>query len=116
MIHDNFLEFHVQDSQTLLRINGHVTQRPQHMTMRIAIAIHGSVIDRVIEISEWYFTHISPTLFNASTLKPPLSSYFLITMKDDSIESIYETLRNCVMISNTDGGIGSEHHPLHSGY
>ena len=75
--------------------------------MRVAVGIHGSDIDKVIEIhnlmSEHYFTHTSPTLFNASTPKPQLSSCF---HKDDSIEGIYETLKNCAMISKTAGGIG----------
>ena len=82
--------------------------------MRVAVAIHGSDIDRVIEtynfMSERYFTHASPTLFNAGTLKPQLSSCFLVAMKDDSIEGIYETLKNCAMISKTAGGIGLSIH------
>ena len=84
--------------------------------MRVAVAIHGSNIDKVIEtynlMSERYFTHASPTLFNAGTPKPQLSSCFLVAMKDDSIEGIYETLKNCVMISKT-WGYWSQH-PLHS--
>ena len=84
------------------------------MIMRVAVAIHGSDIDRVIEtynlMSDRYFTHASPTLFNAGTLKPQLSSCFLVAMKDDSIEGIYETLKNCAMISKTAGGIGLSIH------
>jgi len=78
--------------------------------MRVAVGIHGEDIDRVIEtynlMSERYFTHASPTLFNAGTPNPQLSSCFLVCMKDDSIEGIYDTLKNCAMISKTAGGIG----------
>jgi ribonucleoside-diphosphate reductase subunit M1 len=84
------------------------------MIMRVAVGINGSDIDRVIEtynlMSERYFTHASPTLFNAGTPKPQLSSCFLVAMKDDSIEGIYETLKNCAMISKTAGGIGLSIH------
>ena len=82
--------------------------------MRVAVGIHGSDIDRVIEMynlmSERYFTHASPTLFNASTPKPQLSSCFLVAIKNDSIEGIYDTLKNCAMISKTAGGIGLSIH------
>jgi ribonucleoside-diphosphate reductase subunit M1 len=84
------------------------------MIMRVAVGIHGSDIDRVIEtynlMSERYFTHASPTLFNAGTPHPQLSSCFLVCMKDDSIEGIYDTLKNCAMISKTAGGIGLNIH------
>lgn len=82
--------------------------------MRVAVGIHGSDMDRVIEtynlMSERYFTHASPTLFNAGTPHPQLSSCFLICMKDDSIEGIYDTLKSCAMISKTAGGIGLNIH------
>ena len=78
--------------------------------MRVAVGIHANDIDRVIEtynlMSERYFTHASPTLFNAGTPHPQLSSCFLVAMKADSIEGIYDTLKNCAMISKTAGGIG----------
>jgi ribonucleoside-diphosphate reductase subunit M1 len=91
----------------LLRINGRVAERSQHMIMRVAVGIHGADIDRVLDLmSERYFTHASPTLFNAGTPHPQLSSCFFICMKDDSIEGIYETLKNCAMISKTAHGIG----------
>jgi hypothetical protein len=84
------------------------------MIMRVAVGIHGSDIDRVLEtynlMSERYFTHASPTLFNAGTPHPQLSSCFLICMKEDSIEGIYDTLKNCAMISKTAGGIGLSIH------
>lgn len=84
------------------------------MIMRVAVGIHGRDIDRVIEtynlMSERYFTHASPTLFNAGTPNPQLSSCFLVCMKDDSIEGIYDTLKTCAMISKTAGGIGLNIH------
>jgi ribonucleoside-diphosphate reductase subunit M1 len=84
------------------------------MIMRVIVGINGSDIDRVIEMynlmCEHYFTHASPTLFNAGTTKPQLSSCFLVAMKDDSIKGIYETLKNCAMISKTVGGIGLSIH------
>lgn len=78
----------------LLRINGHVAERPQHLLMRVAVGIHGTDIESAIDtynlMSERYFTHASPTLFNAGTPHPQLSSCFLVSMKDDSIEGIYD--------------------------
>ncbi|KAF5382444.1 hypothetical protein D9615_002715 [Tricholomella constricta] len=110
----NFFGFKTLERSYLLRINGRVAERPQHMIMRVAVGIHGSDIDRVIEtynlMSERYFTHASPTLFNAGTPHPQLSSCFLVCMKDDSIEGIYDTLKNCAMISKTAGGIGLNIH------
>ena len=84
------------------------------MIMRVAVGIHGSDIDHVLEtynlMSERYFTHASPTLFNAGTPHPQMSSCFLVCMKDDSIEGIYDTLKSCAMISKTAGGIGLNIH------
>jgi ribonucleoside-diphosphate reductase subunit M1 len=106
--------FKTLERSYLLRINGRVAERPQHMIMRVAVGIHGADIDRVIEtynlMSERYFTHASPTLFNAGTPHPQLSSCFLVCMKEDSIEGIYDTLKNCAMISKTAGGIGLSIH------
>ena len=106
--------FKTLERSYLLRINNRVAERPQHMIMRVAVGIHGSDIDRVIEtynlMSERYFTHASPTLFNAGTPHPQLSSCFLVCMKEDSIEGIYDTLKNCAMISKTAGGIGLNIH------
>lgn len=86
------------------------------MLMRVSVGIHGSDIDRVLEtynlMSERYFTHASPTLFNAGTPNPQLSSCFLVCMKDDSIEGIYDTLKSCAMISKTAGGIGLSIHNI----
>ncbi|KAG6917074.1 ribonucleoside reductase large subunit Cdc22 [Tephrocybe rancida] len=110
----NFFGFKTLERSYLLRINGRVAERPQHMIMRVAVGIHGADLDRVIEtynlMSERYFTHASPTLFNAGTPHPQLSSCFLVCMKDDSIEGIYDTLKNCAMISKTAGGIGLNIH------
>uniref|UniRef100_A0A665WJ66 Ribonucleoside-diphosphate reductase n=1 Tax=Echeneis naucrates TaxID=173247 RepID=A0A665WJ66_ECHNA len=106
----NFFGFKTLERSYLLKINGKVAERPQHMLMRVAIGIHSSDIDAAIEtynlLSEKWFTHASPTLFNAGTNKPQLSSCFLLAMKEDSIEGIYDTLRQCALISKSAGGIG----------
>ncbi|MBN7818170.1 ribonucleoside-diphosphate reductase subunit alpha [Algoriphagus pacificus] len=99
----------------LIRLDGKVVERPQHMLMRVAVGIHKDDIDAAIEtynlLSEKWFTHATPTLFNAGTPKPQLSSCFLLTMKDDSIDGIYDTLKQCAKISQSAGGIGlSIHH------
>jgi ribonucleoside-diphosphate reductase subunit M1 len=112
--HYNYFGFKTLERSYLLRINGRVAERPQHMIMRVAVGIHGAELDKVIEtynlMSERYFTHASPTLFNAGTPHPQLSSCFLVCMKDDSIEGIYDTLKSCAMISKTAGGIGLSIH------
>ncbi len=99
----------------LIRLDGKVVERPQHMLMRVAVGIHKGDIDSVLNtydlLSEKWFTHATPTLFNAGTPKPQLSSCFLLTMKDDSIDGIYDTLKQCAKISQSAGGIGlSIHH------
>ncbi len=98
----------------LMKIEGKVVERPQHMLMRVAVGIHGEDIPAAIEtynlLSEKWFTHATPTLFNAGTPKPQLSSCFLLTMKDDSIDGIYDTLKNCAKISQSAGGIGLSIH------
>lgn len=99
----------------LIRLDGKVVERPQHMLMRVAIGVHKDDIDAAVEtyqlLSEKWFTHATPTLFNAGTPKPQLSSCFLLTMKDDSIDGIYDTLKQCAKISQSAGGIGlSIHH------
>ncbi|KAH0831964.1 ribonucleotide reductase [Lanmaoa asiatica] len=110
----NYFGFKTLERSYLLRINGRVAERPQHMIMRVAVGVHGDDIERVLEtynlMSERYFTHASPTLFNAGTPHPQLSSCFLVCMKDDSIEGIYDTLKTCAMISKTAGGIGLSIH------
>lgn len=112
----NYFGFKTLERSYLLRIDGKVAERPQHMLMRVAVGIHGSDIERVLQsynlMSERYFTHASPTLFNAGTPHPQLSSCFLVTMKDDSIEGIYDTLKTCALISKTAGGIGLSIHNI----
>ncbi|KAI5820213.1 ribonucleotide reductase [Pyronema omphalodes] len=112
----NYFGFKTLERSYLLRINGKVAERPQHMIMRVAVGIHGEDIEKVIEtynlMSAKYFTHASPTLFNAGTPSPQLSSCFLVAMKDDSIEGIYDTLKTCAMISKTAGGIGLHVHNI----
>ncbi|MBA9078439.1 MULTISPECIES: ribonucleoside-diphosphate reductase subunit alpha [Rufibacter] len=100
----------------LLRVHGKVVERPQHMLMRVAVGIHKTDIDAAINtynlMSEKWFTHATPTLFNAGTPKPQLSSCFLLTMKEDSIPGIYDTLKNCALISQSAGGIGLAAHNI----
>jgi ribonucleoside-diphosphate reductase subunit M1 len=111
-----FFGFKTLERSYLLRINGKVAERPQHMLMRVAVGIHGDQIDKAIEtydyMSQKYFTHASPTLFNAGTPNPQMSSCFLIDMKEDSIEGIYDTLKTCALISKTAGGIGLNVHRI----
>jgi len=106
----DYFGFKTLEKGYLLKLNGQVVERPQHMLMRVAVGIHREDIESVIEtynlMSERWFTHATPTLFNAGTPKPQLSSCFLLTMKDDSIEGIYDTLKQCAKISQSAGGIG----------
>ncbi|KAJ7367345.1 ribonucleotide reductase alpha subunit [Mycena albidolilacea] len=112
----NYFGFKTLERSYLLRLDGRVVERPQHLIMRVAVGIHGADIEHVIEtynlMSERYFTHATPTLFNAGTPKAQLSSCFLICMKEDSIEGIYDTLKNCAMISKSAGGIGLSIHNI----
>lgn len=114
----NYFGFKTLERSYLLRINGQVAERPQHMIMRVAVGIHGRDIESAIEtynlMSLRYFIHASPTLFNAGTPRPQMSSCFLVAMKDDSIEGIYDTLKECAMISKTAGGIGLHIHNIRS--
>jgi len=100
----------------LLKINGKIHERPQQMLMRVSVGIHKADIDAAIEtyelMSKKIFTHASPTMFNAGTARPQLSSCFLLTMQDDSIEGIYDTLRQCAQISKNAGGIGVSVHKI----
>ena len=106
----DFFGFKTLERSYLLRLEGKVVERPQHMLMRVAVGIHKEDIDSAIKtyhmLSERWFTHATPTLFNAGTPKPQMSSCFLLTVKDDSIEGIYETLKDCALISQSAGGIG----------
>lgn len=114
----NYFGFKTLERSYLLRVNGKVAERPQHLLMRVAVGIHGSDIERVIEtynlMSSRYFTHGSPTLFNAGTPSPQMSSCFLVAMKDDSIDGIYDTLKTCALISKSAGGIGLHIHNIRS--
>jgi ribonucleoside-diphosphate reductase subunit M1 len=111
-----YFGFKTLERSYLLRLNGKVAERPQHMIMRVAVGIHGDDIEKAIEtynlMSNKYFTHASPTLFNAGTPQAQLSSCFLVDMKEDSIEGIYDTLKTCAMISKTAGGIGLNIHRI----
>lgn len=106
----DYFGFKTLEKSYLLRINGKIMERPQHMYMRVAIGIHKEDIKSAIEtynlMSERWFTHATPTLFNAGTPKPQMSSCFLLTMKDDSIDGIYDTLKQTAKISQSAGGIG----------
>ena len=111
----DYFGYKTLEKSYLIRLDGKVVERPQHMLMRVAVGIHKEDIDAAIEtynlLSEKWFTHATPTLFNAGTPKPQLSSCFLLTMKDDSIDGIYDTLKQCAKISQSAGGIGlSIHH------
>ncbi len=106
----DYFGFKTIEKSYLFRIDGKVAERPQHMYMRVALGIHKDDINSVIEtynlMSERWFTHATPTLFNAGTPKPQMSSCFLLTMKEDSIDGIYDTLKQTAKISQSAGGIG----------
>ncbi|MBA3899810.1 MAG: ribonucleoside-diphosphate reductase subunit alpha [Bacteroidetes bacterium] len=110
----DYFGFKTLEKSYLLKINGKVAERPQHMIMRVSIGIHKEDITSALEtynlMSERWFTHATPTLFNAGTPKPQMSSCFLLTMKDDSIDGIYDTLKQCAKISQSAGGIGLSIH------
>lgn len=110
----DYFGFKTLERSYLMKIDGKVVERPQHMLMRVAVGIHGEDIPAAIEtynlLSEKWFTHATPTLFNAGTPKPQLSSCFLLTMQDDSIDGIYDTLKQCAKISQSAGGIGLSIH------
>ena len=110
----DYFGFKTLEKSYLLKLKGQVAERPQHMIMRVAVGIHKGDIPSVIEtynlMSERWFTHATPTLFNAGSPKPQLSSCFLLAMKDDSIDGIYDTLKNTAKISQSAGGIGLSIH------
>ncbi|HLG03946.1 MAG TPA: ribonucleoside-diphosphate reductase subunit alpha [Bacteroidia bacterium] len=110
----DYFGFKTLERSYLLRINGKVAERPQHMLMRVAVGIHKEDLEAAIEtynlMSERWFTHATPTLFNAGTPKPQMSSCFLLQVKEDSIDGIYDTLKNCAKISQSAGGIGLSIH------
>ncbi|EPB85886.1 ribonucleoside-diphosphate reductase large chain [Mucor circinelloides 1006PhL] len=106
----NFFGFKTLERSYLFKINDKIVERPQYMIMRVALGIHGHDLESAFKtydlMSSKYFTHATPTLFNAGTPKPQLSSCFLVQMRDDSIEGIYDTLTTCARISKAAGGVG----------
>ncbi len=106
----DYFGFKTLEKSYLLKVDGKIVERPQHMYMRVAIGIHKEDIESAIKtyhlMSERWMTHATPTLFNAGTPKPQMSSCFLLTMKDDSIDGIYDTLKQTAKISQSAGGIG----------
>jgi ribonucleoside-diphosphate reductase alpha chain len=110
----DYFGFKTLERSYLLKINGKIVERPQHMLMRVAVGIHLNDLESVVEtydlMSKKFFTHATPTLFNAGTPKPQMSSCFLLTMKDDSIDGIYDTLKQTAKISQSAGGIGLSIH------
>lgn len=112
----DYFGFKTLERSYLLRLHGKNVERPQHLFMRVAIGIHKHDIDAAIEtynlMSEGWFTHATPTLFNAGTPKPQMSSCFLLTVKGDSISGIYDTLTQCAKISQSAGGIGLAIHDI----
>ncbi len=112
----DYFGFKTLERSYLLKINGKIAERPQHMLMRVAVGIHLNDLDSAIEtyelMSKKYFTHATPTLFNSGTPKPQMSSCFLLAMKDDSIDGIYDTLKQTAKISQSAGGIGLSIHNI----
>jgi ribonucleotide reductase alpha subunit len=112
----DFFGFKTLERSYLLRLHGKVVERPQHMLMRVSVGIHKNDIEAAIrtynDLSEGWYTHATPTLFNAGTPKPQMSSCFLLQLKDDSINGIYDTLKQCAQISQSAGGIGLSIHNL----
>jgi len=112
----DYFGFKTLERSYLLRINGKIVERPQHMLMRVSIGIHPDDINAAIEtyelMSKKFFTHATPTLFNSGTPKPQMSSCFLLTMKEDSIDGIYDTLKQTAKISQSAGGVGLSIHNI----
>lgn len=114
----DYFGFKTLERSYLLKLNGEVAERPQHMLMRVAVGIHHQDIEKALEtydlMSQGYFTHATPTLFNSGTPTPQMSSCFLLTMQDDSLVGIYDTLKQCALISKSAGGIGLSIHHIRS--
>jgi ribonucleoside-diphosphate reductase alpha chain len=112
----DYFGFKTLERSYLLKLNGEIAERPQHMLMRVSVGIHLDDLDAAIEtyhlMSKKYFTHATPTLFNSGTPKPQMSSCFLLAMKDDSIDGIYDTLKQTAKISQSAGGIGLSIHNI----
>ena len=112
----DYFGFKTLEKAYLLKVNGRVAERPQHMFMRVSLGIHWNDIREALQtydlMSQKYFTHATPTLFNAGTKVPQLSSCYLVAMADDSIEGIFDTLKDCALISKYAGGIGLHIHNI----
>ncbi len=112
----DYFGFKTLERSYLMRINGKVVERPQHMWMRVSLGIHGADLESAFRtydlMSQKYFTHATPTLFNSGTPRPQMSSCFLIAMEEDSIAGIYNTLKDCALISKWAGGIGLHIHNI----
>ena len=112
----DYFGFKTLERSYLLKLNGNIVERPQHMLMRVSLGIHLNDLPAAIEtyelMSKRFFTHATPTLFNSGTPKPQMSSCFLLTMKDDSIDGIYDTLKQTAKISQSAGGIGLSIHNI----
>ena len=112
----DYFGFKTLERSYLLKINNEIVERPQHMLMRVAVGIHKDDLDAVVDtyngLSEGWFTHATPTLFNSGTPKPQMSSCFLLTTQEDSISGIYDTLKQCAKISQNAGGIGLAIHDI----
>ncbi|MDP6640780.1 MAG: ribonucleotide reductase N-terminal alpha domain-containing protein, partial [Candidatus Poseidoniaceae archaeon] len=112
----DYFGFKTLERSYLLKLDGEIAERPQHMLMRVSVGIHLDDLDKVKEtydlMSEGWFTHATPTLFNSGTPKPQMSSCFLIAMKDDSLDGIYDSLKQCALISKSAGGIGISIHQI----
>jgi ribonucleoside-diphosphate reductase alpha subunit len=110
----DYFGFKTLDRAYMIKVDGKTVERPQHMWLRVSVGIHGFDLERIIEtydlMSQKYFTHATPTLFNSGTLRPQLSSCFLLAMESDSIDGIYNTLKDCALISKLAGGIGLHIH------
>jgi ribonucleoside-diphosphate reductase alpha subunit len=112
----DYFGFKTLERAYLMSVEKKIIERPQHMIMRVALGIHGHDLDSALEsydlMSRQFFTHATPTLYNSGTPRPQLSSCFLLTMKDDSIDGIYDTLKQCAIISKYAGGIGLSIHNI----
>jgi ribonucleoside-diphosphate reductase subunit M1 len=110
----DFFGFKTLERSYLLKVEGVIVERPQHMLMRCSIGIHQEDIESAFEtydlMSQMWFTHATPTLFNSGTTRPQMSSCFLLAMREDSIEGIYDTLKQTAVISKNAGGIGLAAH------
>ena len=114
----DYFGFKTLERSYLLKLDGEVAERPQHMLVRVAVGIHHTNLEKALHtydlMSQGYFTHATPTLFNSGTPMPQMSSCFLLTMQDDSLDGIYDTLKQCALISKSAGGIGLSIHHVRS--